>query len=588
MQKALSFVQWNKNIKWLISTLLVCIVPFSACETDDPVDGGDGGGDISAGTITLDCSALKDITTFENSAAAVDYLITCDYRIDSDITIEAGTVIAFEEGKGIGVETDGSLTAIGTASNPIVFRGEERVAGYWDGVWFKSNSSKNILDFVLVSDAGHGYVFCCYDESSVAIVDGRLSITNTTINNGEGHGLFMNDDAVLALYEGNAINNHKGAAIYMNPNNVAMLDGMGSSYSDNVHNVIRIDAKRLTESQIWTANEIPYQVDGSSIGVDVDLELADGVDLTFQEGGSLAINENGSFKVSGTAASPVRIRGEEAVAGWWKGIAFKSNSTKNVINFAEISDGGSGYVYCCSDPANITVFDGRVSLTNSSVTNSAGFGLLATNADVYIDHFEGNSFRDNKEAPLYVNPELLGRLDGTLTEYVGNDDNFIRTSARTITTNQTWRKSSIPYKIDGENLYIEGDVFVNEGAEIVFQEDGGIGVQEDGTLKIGGTASNPVIIRGADSVPGYWKGVYYSSNRSSNTIDFANFSDGGGGYVFCCDDGALLGVHNGGSVTVNNASFSNSQECGIFIGNNATMSRSSLSFNNNTTNICED
>ena len=71
----------------------------------------------------------------------VDYLVDGPLIISSDLTLEPGVVIAFKEGASLTVFCEGSLNAVGTESKHIIFRGEDPVEGFWQGL-------KIILRFV--------------------------------------------------------------------------------------------------------------------------------------------------------------------------------------------------------------------------------------------------------------------------------------------------------------------------------------------------------------------------------------------------------------------------------------------------------
>lgn len=141
------------------------------------------------------------------------------YRIDgrlwptTHLTIAAGAELVFEQDAGVYVESTGSLTAAGTASAPIVFRGFEPTAGYWDGVeLYGSNSVDNRFEYVTIRGGGA--------EGSASDADLRLgsntrvSVTNCTIADSAGWGVWVgrevsvNADLETAnTFSGNALGN---------------------------------------------------------------------------------------------------------------------------------------------------------------------------------------------------------------------------------------------------------------------------------------------------------------------------------------------------------------------------------------------
>jgi hypothetical protein len=87
-------------------------------------------------------------------ALAVPYHLDGTPKIQAHLTIEPGARLEFREGFGINVNENGSLSAEGTTTKPIVFTGAEEAPGFWDGIYFQSKSRKNILSNVAVKYAG--------------------------------------------------------------------------------------------------------------------------------------------------------------------------------------------------------------------------------------------------------------------------------------------------------------------------------------------------------------------------------------------------------------------------------------------------
>ncbi len=85
---------------------------------------------------------------------AVPYRFEASVEVDGRLTIEAGAQLQFGENLPLNVAANGSLTAIGTATAPVVFTGTDETAGYWSGIFFESASSSNILRHVDVRFGG--------------------------------------------------------------------------------------------------------------------------------------------------------------------------------------------------------------------------------------------------------------------------------------------------------------------------------------------------------------------------------------------------------------------------------------------------
>jgi len=115
--------------------------------------------------------------------------------IDSALTLSAGITLVGVSGAVVGVGQEGSLNAVGTPLLPIQFIGEQATAGYWQGIDFRfSNSVLNVLDNVVVSDAGGGG--SPSTRGSIALdcntsFPAQVSLSNTTVSNGVSWGVHV-------------------------------------------------------------------------------------------------------------------------------------------------------------------------------------------------------------------------------------------------------------------------------------------------------------------------------------------------------------------------------------------------------------
>ncbi len=71
------------------------------------------------------------------------------------LTIEAGVEVHMGTGTYIHIQEKGGIKAVGTASNPIIFRGENAVAGAWEGIGISFTSNPlNEIGYVKIMHAG--------------------------------------------------------------------------------------------------------------------------------------------------------------------------------------------------------------------------------------------------------------------------------------------------------------------------------------------------------------------------------------------------------------------------------------------------
>src|SRR5690606_1606431 len=129
----------------------------------------------------------------------------------------------------------GRLEAVGTASAPIYLEGDETVSGFWRGiVFYRSTSTENALDHVVITDAGGAKHTWAAHPASVTLSseDARTHLSNTRIDRGEGYALYINDGAEVTGFANNTLTGHALGAAYAGPLSVRSLSS-NSTYTGN-------------------------------------------------------------------------------------------------------------------------------------------------------------------------------------------------------------------------------------------------------------------------------------------------------------------------------------------------------------------
>lgn len=306
----------------------------------------------SAGTepaIILDCNFFnEDRVLVDNPEAPVDYIINCKMRISADIIIEPGVVIEFEQNAGIDVDdfniANASLSAVGTAEKPIVFRGVKKEAGYWRGIMFDSNSPMNNLTHVRIEDGGGQAFNSNGDRGGVIVYSGaQLKMNNSKVTNSQTYGfnaVYTNTNSVTL--NNNTFTENDGPA-YVCPNILDALNGT-NSFKGNTDDYIRVytNAAYINKPSTWHKADVKYRTNG---GFDVGgglLTIQPGVKIEFAQESKLKIGETGGLKAVGTAEEPIIFSGISKVPKGWKGIYLHSKHAENEIAFAEIEYSGIG------------------------------------------------------------------------------------------------------------------------------------------------------------------------------------------------------------------------------------------------------
>ncbi|HZH86305.1 MAG TPA: hypothetical protein VFD77_03245 [Brumimicrobium sp.] len=334
------------NIKSSLLITGIALIGFASCKKKEIEPEPSGSGTKPA--IVLDCDYFHvDRVLVNDPDAPVDYIINCKMDVYADIVIEPGVVIEFEQNAGIDIDDfnipKASLSAIGTQDKPIVFRGVKKEAGYWRGLMFDSNSSRNELTHVRVEDAG-GQAFNSNGDRGGVIVfaDAKLKMNNSKVTNSQTYGLnaVYNGTNSLVLNNNTISGNNRPA--YISANLIHSLNGT-NHFSGNTEDYILIytNADYITSSTTWHKTDVKYRTDGS-FDVNAMLTIEPGVEIEFSQGGYMKIGETGGIKAIGTPSDPIVFTGVSKVSKAWKGIYIDSENAENEIAHAEFNYSGIG------------------------------------------------------------------------------------------------------------------------------------------------------------------------------------------------------------------------------------------------------
>jgi len=540
-----------------------------------------------ASTIVLDCGKISSSTTLVDNGADVDYQVPqgCVIDITAPLTIEPGVVIEFEENSGLGIYDNGSINAVGTSGKPIVFKGLNSTKGYWRGIHVETNSTNNRFEFVELKDAGSNYVYCCNEVASLTLKGGQFALKNTTIENGAKVGIYVRDNTLISDFSNNTITTHGEYPMSIPLEVAGKLDGLNSDYSGNEQDYIFINDGNLLEETTISATNVPLLFD-DVYDVTVGLTMLEGAELVMRENAGLGVYDQGYLKLMGKSGNPVILRGFERIAGYWRGIHIETKSVNNSIDYAEISDAGSNYVYCCNVIATLFYKGGRGSITNTVISNGDEYGIYA-NEDAEFSDFSKNTVTSHNKYPMYIHFERIGELDGTGSNYSGNSEDYIAIFNSTVDESIIMKKAAVPYLIDDGVIDITERLEIKPGTEIVFAANTGLGFYDDGIINAEGTSGSNIIFRGMQDETGYWRGIHTETNSSDNKILHSRISNAGSNYVYCCNDKAAILVKSG-QLEVANSEINKNTGCGITVRSGAVLKESGNTFSNNSDgNICE-
>lgn len=607
-------------VKSATSTQLIVGVPDNATSgaVSVVVDGETATGPsftvIEANASLCDVNEIIENTTWPDIAPGneIDYVVQCAISVKGNalLTIEPGVIIAFEgEESGIYTSEGGGLKAIGTSNDPIIFMGTSENKGVWKGVYFGSNHPENRLEYVSVMHAGRTASGQSGEKGAVQLSrdeDSSAEIVNCTIENNGGYGLFITDESELKEFSENTITNNEDAPVGLFFNQLGALDG-ASDYQGNGKDYIEVWENEIEDDEVNMALvNVPYRfVQSIRYNIKNDLNIEAGNILEFTSGAGFRLGEaasdcsntSGSLNATGTMENPITFRGVTSGTGTWLGIGFNSSSPNNKLIYCQISGGGSDGIYNASTfAANITLqCDSRVTIQNTTISESGEFGIYVLDDDAELEDFQENTLSDNELAPVWLHLPQVDQLESTTSYANGNGRTYVQVEGDAVTdADLVIKKLDVPYRIDtdlsGRETYVEKAITIEAGTILEFETGAGLvlgspGVDcipTTGSLNAQGTMEEPIIFRGASEGQGTWLGIGINSSTSENLFTYCEIIGGGAEQMYNAGGQGNIVMTCGANLTLENSSVKDSGGWGIdFVQGSNNLSQSGNTYSNN-------
>lgn len=331
------------------------------------------------------------------SALNVPYRMAANVeRIEADVVVSPGVQMIGQPNGGISIRTSGSFNAIGTSTNMIILKGEQDVDGYWKGLEFESNNTANELTYVVISNGGQEGFDGANLKSNIMVQEsGRLKITNTSSSKSGGYGLYTRSlESVLQEFADNVFTENV-APVMTRINHYHYFDS-NSDFTGNDNDYIDSywSQEDVEGTNTWRALNVPYRMSANLEEIIGAITIEAGADFIGQPNGGLLVSSGGSMTADATPSNQITFQGEQNVTGYWKGLRFNSNNANNNLDNVVVSNGGEEGFDGANRKANIEVGpDGRLILTNSTLTMSGGFGVRVQDGGVFTA--SGNTYSGN-------------------------------------------------------------------------------------------------------------------------------------------------------------------------------------------------
>lgn len=327
----------------------------------DGTSGGSGGGGVAV-VIT------DNVTTPTTWSGNVS--VCANITVSSALIIEEGTVISMCASTRIFVSSSGSITAIGTASEPIIIAGETASQGFWGGIQVSSNNPNNQFSYVTVKDGGS---YWAYENSNVYVPgQARLGLSNSTISNSQESGIFVEESGILTSFANNTFSNNATYGVNITANQIGSLDGSSNYNSNNGEATINVRNATVNADQTWKKTNTPFLFNGGT-NIESAVVIEPGFHIQFESSAGIEVSSSGSLSAIGTSSEPILLEGRFATSGYWRSLDFESNNPNNQLAYVTITDGGQ---YWADDYSALKVSSGsRLELNNCTVSNSNSWGM---------------------------------------------------------------------------------------------------------------------------------------------------------------------------------------------------------------------
>lgn len=380
---------------------------------------GGGGGDDGGGSCQVGGVPASITTTLTVAAGCYEVNEEVYVSAGGKLVIQPGVELRFAAGTGLRIESEGALSAVGTADKPILFTGKKKERGSWKEVYFlNSASTGNALAYVTIEYAGgeehlddgaHPFHAALLLDSSGFPV--QASISHTTIQESAGYGFFLDHSATVPGFTGNTFTKNASGAGFVYSASAHNLSS-ASSYSGNDMDLVLVDTNYEfgDQDRTWPALGAPYNLRGVFI-LYKHLTLAAGAELLFTQDSVIKItNSAAGITALGTADKPIVFSGTEKVAGYWGGLYFENtddddpNNPRSHFDHVTIEYGGA---YNFNDHnangvrTNLALassgWNVGVKLDHATVRHSSGWGIwkscegvLTGSNNTLIDNASGN------------------------------------------------------------------------------------------------------------------------------------------------------------------------------------------------------
>lgn len=314
------------------------------------------------------------------------------------LTIQPGVTVQFQQGVNSRLNVQGTLSAIGTVTQPITFTGVVAAPGSWSGL-FADNTvitpALVNLKYVTIEDGGAGS-----NHAQLFADRAVVTMTHSLVRDGSGSGLhFAYREAGFDVESSSFISNSQYALQLDTPATDLTLSDLDASSNGADAVYLYAQGMNIAGRRHWANPGIPYLVNyipANHAGDELTIEP--GTELQFMPNSGL--NIGGQLKAIGLPDRPITFTAQTPTPGGWRGLIVDGGSTLAVaqLDYVTVEYGGGNL------NANIMVSDG-------------GAGqLIARHSTVRFGARDGVQFNANGIGSI-VNSRIISNAQVITTAY---------------------------------------------------------------------------------------------------------------------------------------------------------------------------
>ncbi len=340
--------------------------------------------------------------------------------------------------------------------------------------------------------------------------------------------------------------------------------------------------EHIEEPTTWSC---PTMTVTQTIRVTDHLTVEPGTEVVFAQGAHLEVRADGKLTAEGTADEPIVFAGDEPLKGHWGGISIQTISEDNVLRHVVIRDTGAGGFQGNEWALAILgggVPEGYAVVADLAVENASGKGVSLGQGAELGEGSTGWHFADVDDSLVRAAFDAAHFVPADISVDGETPREWIEVDHAELDREVTW-DSALPYRLTENPRMVDGArLTVVAGNTLLFDQDVNL-KSGAGRITIDGTADEPVLLTGMESLPGYWGGIAFQSQSPDNRVSHAVIEYSGGDNF----QNNKAAVYVGGSTTseglveISNTVIRASEDVGLWVAKGGAAMLDAVTFEEN-------